>query len=94
MQYANGTTSETDKEAIEAEATQLKEEIKRVGETTTFNGVKLLEGGATITFQVGANEKESIAVKTLELEKATEKASRERNQNGRRSARQSHQGGR
>ncbi len=46
VQFANGTTSETDKEAIEHEATQLKEEIARVGETTTFNGVKLLEGGA------------------------------------------------
>jgi len=74
VQYANGTTSKEDQEAIQSEATQLKEEIKRVGETTTFNGVKLLEGGATITFQVGANEKESISVKTLELGKATEKA--------------------
>jgi flagellin len=75
VQYANGTTSETDKEAIEAETTQLKEEIKRVGETTTFNGVKLLSGGAEITFQVGANEKETVSVKTIELEKAVEKAS-------------------
>ncbi len=39
VQYANGTTSETDKEAIEAEAEQLKEEITRVGETTKFNEV-------------------------------------------------------
>jgi flagellin len=75
VQYANGTTSETDKEAIEQETEQLKEEIKRVGETTTFNGVKLLEGGAEITFQVGANEKETVGVKTIELEKAVEKAS-------------------
>jgi flagellin len=75
VQYANGTTSETDKEAIEQETEQLKEEITRVGETTTFNGVKLLEGGAEITFQVGANEKETVAVKTVELEKAVEKAS-------------------
>lgn len=74
VQYANGTTSKGDQEAIEAESTQLKEEIKRVGETTTFNGVELLKGGATITFQVGANEKESISVKTIELEKAVEKA--------------------
>jgi flagellin len=75
VQYANGTTSETDKEAIELESEQLKEEIKRVGETTTFNGVKLLEGGATITFQVGANEEETVEVATIELEKAVEKAS-------------------
>lgn len=75
VQYANGTTSTEDQEAIESEAEQLKEEIKRVGETTTFNGVKLLEGGATITFQVGANEEESISIKTVELESATENAS-------------------
>jgi flagellin len=75
VQYANGTTSEEDQESIELETEQLKEEINRVGETTTFNGVKLLEGGATITFQVGANEEESVAVKTVELSKAVEKAS-------------------
>jgi flagellin len=75
VQYANGTTSETDKEAIELETEQLKEEIKRVGETTTFNGVKLLEGGATITFQVGANEGETVEVATIELETAVENAS-------------------
>jgi flagellin len=75
VQYANGTTSESDKEAIESETNQLKEEIKRVGETTKFNGVALLSAEATISFQVGANEKEVIAVKTLNLEKATEKAS-------------------
>jgi flagellin len=75
VQYANGTTSETDKEAIEQETEQLKEEITRVGETTTFNGVKLLEGGASITFQVGANEEETVEVKTIELAKAVEGAS-------------------
>jgi flagellin len=75
VQYANGTTSETDKEAIEQETEQLKEEIKRVGETTTFNGVNLLKGGEAIVFQVGANEKETVEVKTVELAKAVEKAS-------------------
>jgi flagellin len=75
VQYANGTTSETDKKAIEQETEQLKEEVKRVGETTTFNGVKLLEGGAAIKFQVGANEAETVEVKTIELAKAVEKAS-------------------
>jgi flagellin len=75
VQYANGTTSETDKEAIEQETEQLKEEITRVGETTTFNGVNLLKGGESITFQVGANEKETVEVKTVDLAKAVEKAS-------------------
>jgi flagellin len=72
VQYANGTTSAADKTAIESEAGQLKEEITRVGETTKFNGVELLHGAAaTISFQVGANEGEVIAVKTLDLETAT-----------------------
>ena len=75
VQYANGTTSESDQEAIEAEASQLKEEIKRVGETTQFNGVNLLKEEAKIAFQVGANEKEQIEVSTIALAKAVEKAS-------------------
>ncbi len=75
VQYSNGTTSETDKEAINQETEQLKEEIKRVGETTTFNGVNLLKGGEKIVFQVGANEKETVEIKTIELAKAVEKAS-------------------
>jgi flagellin len=72
VEYANGTTSETDKESIEKEAEQLKEEITRVGETTKFNGVELLAGGASITFQVGANEEETIEVKATELEEDVE----------------------
>jgi flagellin len=72
VQYANGTTSESDKESIEKEAEQLKEEITRVGETTKFNGVELLAGGAAITFQVGANEEETIEVKATELEEDVE----------------------
>jgi flagellin len=72
VEYANGTTSESDKEAIENEVTQLKEEITRVGETTKFNGVELLKGGEEITFQVGADEGETIGIKTVELEKAVE----------------------
>jgi flagellin len=74
VQYANGTTSESDKEAIEAESSQLKEEIKRVGETTQFNGVNLLKEEAKIAFQVGANDKEQIEVSTIALAKAVEKA--------------------
>ncbi len=73
VEYANGTTSPEDKEAISAESEQLVEEIKRVGETTQFNGVSLLKGEEEISFQVGANDKESIGVKTIELYKEIEK---------------------
>jgi len=67
VEYANGTTSSTDQTAIQSEVNQLVSEIDRVGETTSFNGVALLNGGATITFQVGANDGEQIAVKTITL---------------------------
>jgi len=69
VQDANGTNSEADKEAIEGEVKELYAEIKRDGETASFNGIKLLEGGEEITFQVGANggETEQIKVKTFEL---------------------------
>ncbi len=70
VEYANGTTSSTDQGAISSEVNQLVSEIDRVGESTTYNGVKLLEGGSTITFQVGANEGESIGVSTISLSSA------------------------
>jgi flagellin len=74
VQYANGTNSTSDKEAIGGEVEQLNSEIARVGETTKFNGISLLSGGGSITFQVGANEtngkaEETISVKTFELAK-------------------------
>jgi flagellin len=72
VEYLNGTTSEEDKEAISAETEQLVEEIKRVGETTQFNGVNLLKGEEEIAFQVGANDKETIGVKAIELYKEIE----------------------
>ncbi len=72
VQYANGTTSTTDQEAIKSEVNQLVSEMERVGETTKFNGVSLLSAEATISFQVGANDAEVIAVKTLDIKTAIE----------------------
>jgi flagellin len=70
VQYANGTTSTTDQAAIQSEVNQLVSEIDRVGETTQFNGVNLLSGTTTISFQVGANDGEVIAVTTITLSAA------------------------
>ena len=41
VQSANGTNSESDRRAIQAEIGDLLSEIDRVGETTTFNGRKI-----------------------------------------------------
>jgi flagellin len=70
VQYANGTTSAADKEAINSEVTQLNSEIERVGETTQFNGIDLLSKAATISFQVGANDGEVIGVNTVDLKES------------------------
>src|SRR5918998_1594818 len=53
VQFSNGTLSASDKAAITAEVSQLSAEITRIGSQTKFNGISLLTGGATITFQVG-----------------------------------------
>jgi flagellin len=72
VEYANGTTSTEDQTAIISEVSQLTSEIKRVGETTQFNGKSLLSAKEEITFQVGANDGETIGVKTIELYKEIE----------------------
>lgn len=44
VQSANGTNTAEDREALQNEVTQLKEEIDRIGNTTEFNTQKLLNG--------------------------------------------------
>ncbi|MBR4758690.1 MAG: flagellin, partial [Lachnospiraceae bacterium] len=41
---ANGTKTDSDREALQAEVKQLKEEIERMANDTEFNGKKLLNG--------------------------------------------------
>jgi len=66
VQASNGTNSQGDRDALNAEVTQLKSEIQRVAEQTSFNGTKLLDGSFTaVAFQVGANAGETIAVASI-----------------------------
>jgi flagellin len=67
VQFNNGTVSASDKAAITAEITQLCAEVSQIGVQTQFNGINLLSGSATITFQVGANDGETIAVSAIHL---------------------------
>ena len=63
VQSRNATNSASDRAALNTEAQQLKAEIDRVASTTSFNGVKLLDGSFTNqAFQVGANVGETITV--------------------------------
>lgn len=55
VQGANGTYNEKDREAIETELTQLKEEVEAIANETKFNGNELLEGtNDKFTIQAGA----------------------------------------
>ncbi|MDO8932293.1 MAG: flagellin hook IN motif-containing protein, partial [Rhodocyclaceae bacterium] len=63
VQSRNATNSSTDRAALNTEAQQLKQEIDRVASTTSFNGVKLIDGSfVSQAFQVGANVGETISV--------------------------------
>lgn len=63
VQSANATNSSTDRTALQAEVTQLVAEIDRIASTTSFNGLKLLDGNFTNKkFQVGAMANETVGV--------------------------------
>jgi flagellin len=62
VQYNNGTLSTADKGAITDEVTQLCNEINRIGADTKFNDIALLTGTNTITFQIGAEDGQTISV--------------------------------
>jgi flagellin len=67
VQYNNGTLSSSDKAAITNEVSQLCSEISRISSQTKFNGISLLTGGTGITFQVGADDGETITVSARDL---------------------------
>jgi flagellin len=67
VQYNNGTLSTSDKAAITNEVAQLCAEVNRIASQTKFNGIALLSGGGSITFQVGADDGETIVVNARSL---------------------------
>ena len=67
VQYKNGTLSSDDQAAIQTEVNQLASEIERIGSSAEFNGIKVLNAAVTITFQVGANDSDSVGVGTISL---------------------------
>ena len=62
VQSANDTNSASDRSSLQAEVNQLKQEMTRIADTTSFNGKKLLDGTMTnAQFQVGANANQTIS---------------------------------
>ncbi|MCK7552074.1 flagellin [Marinobacter goseongensis] len=67
VQSANGSNSNSDREALNQEVQQRVAEINRIAGQTSFNGLRVLDGSLpTQTFQVGANTGETIQVNGLD----------------------------
>ncbi|WP_312480600.1 flagellin [Stutzerimonas nitrititolerans] len=63
LQAANGSNSDSERTALNDEVTQLKKELDRISNTTTFGGRQLLDGSFGVaSFQVGAAANEIISV--------------------------------
>ena len=68
LQASNGTTTEADRNYLNAEYQNLVSEIERISVNTEWNGRTILDGSAnatgdsTVAFQVGANGGQTVAV--------------------------------
>ncbi len=63
VQSINDTNSSSDRQALNNEVGQLIAEVNRIANATQFNGQNILDGSSsTLTFQVGANQGQTIQV--------------------------------
>ena len=67
LQAANATNSDSDRQALNAEAQQLIDELSRVSDQTNFNGRKLLDGSFESSVQIGTNVGETVAFSIAEV---------------------------
>jgi flagellin len=67
VQSANATNSDVDRDALQAEVSQLLSEVSRTADETDFNGRKLLDGSFSATFQIGANAGQTLDISIAEL---------------------------
>jgi len=70
VQFKSGTLNDNDRTAIQSEVNQLASEIDRIGTQSQFNSIQLLDNGGTVTFQVGANDSDTIGVNMMTLTEA------------------------
>src|SRR3954452_22645669 len=61
VQYNNGTNNTDDQVAIASEGAQIGLEVSNIVSQTKFNGTAVFGAGQTFSFQVGANDSETIA---------------------------------
>jgi flagellin len=65
VQAANGTNSQSERDSLNLEFDQLRQENNRISAQTAFAGVKLLDGTfGSMSFQIGSDAGESLVVGT------------------------------
>ncbi len=75
LQSANGSNSTEERKALNSEVNEMKKELDRIANTTSFGGKKLLDGTfGTTTFQVGSAANETISVNIKEMSTTSLKA--------------------
>jgi flagellin len=67
VQAGSGILTDSDRQAIQAEITQLQDNIGQTIEQTTFAGQSLLTNDTNINFQIGANAGQGISVATQDV---------------------------
>jgi flagellin len=71
IQSSNGSVNTQDKETLDQEFQNLVEEVDRIGRSTEFSGIKLLDGSASsVTFQVGLGTTSGIDQLDVSLQPA------------------------
>ena len=62
VQSASGTYSDSDRAALDLEFDQLRNEITRIQEKTTWNNQALMDGGDTVSIQLGASSGQQMDI--------------------------------
>ncbi|MCC7062388.1 MAG: flagellin FliC [Planctomycetes bacterium] len=71
IQSSNGSVSGQDKDTLNEEFTSLVAEVNRIGSSTEFNGIKLLDGSSSsVDFQVGFGTTSGIDTLAVNLSPA------------------------
>ncbi len=68
IQAGNGTLNDSDRASLNAEALQLKEEINRIIDTSSFNKVPLFNQANGIDLQVGDSSGDTVTIETQNLQ--------------------------
>jgi len=68
VQSSNATNSASDRQALNAEVTQLTSELDRFAQVTEFNGLKIFDGSfGSAAYQVGANANQPIRLARMPI---------------------------